>query len=111
MENLIQCNGKLEVTAGDRFEVAEEINDLFETESPVGRLFVTLKEMGIHAERNFQIKEQDAEYVADLAVPMKDNAWLSVEFSSNESTDSALHLSSDISIDECARIIQQQLAK
>jgi len=98
-------------TTGDRFESAEEINDLFENESAVGRLYVTLKEMGIHAERDFQIKEQGMGYVADLAVPMKDNEWLPVKFSPEESNDSALHLSSDTSIDKCAQIIQQKLTK
>jgi hypothetical protein len=33
-------------TTGDRFEAAEEINELFADESPSGHLYVTLKEAG-----------------------------------------------------------------
>jgi hypothetical protein len=98
-------------TTGDRFESAEEINDLFERESPAGRLFVTLKEMGIHAERDFWIKEQDAEYTADLAIPIEDDKWLPVRFTTQESRRGDLQIPPDTSIDECTRIIRQKLAK
>jgi hypothetical protein len=46
------------ITSGDRFTNAHEINDLFEQESPVGQLYVRLKEMGIQAEREWWIDEE-----------------------------------------------------
>jgi hypothetical protein len=46
------------ITSGDRFMNAHEINDLFEQESPVGQLYVRLKEMGIQAEREWWIDEE-----------------------------------------------------
>jgi hypothetical protein len=39
------------ITSGDRFINALEINDLFGGESPVGQLYVRLKELGIQVER------------------------------------------------------------
>jgi len=100
-------------TTGDRFESAEEINDLFEKESPTGRLYVVLKEMGIHAERDFQIKEQGVKYIADLAVSRSCNGWLPIKFSSNESPtpEQGFHFSPDTAIDQCAKMIRQELAK
>ena len=43
------------ITSGDRFVNAHEINDLFEQESPVGQLYVRLKELGITVEREWWI--------------------------------------------------------
>ena len=47
-----------------------EINDLFEHESPVGQLFVKLKELGIAVEREWWIDEEGIAYVVDLALPV-----------------------------------------
>jgi len=41
------------VASGDRFMEALEINNLFEQESPVGQLYVRLKELGIAVEREW----------------------------------------------------------
>jgi hypothetical protein len=97
-------------TTGDRFESADEINDLFEKESPAGRLFVQLKEMGIHAERDFQFREQGVDYIADLAVPTAGDRWLPVKFTP-QSPNGVLKFSSDTPIEECIQAIQQELAK
>jgi len=43
------------ITSGDRFINAHEINDLFEQESPVGQLYLRLKELGITVEREWWI--------------------------------------------------------
>ncbi len=67
------------VTSGDRFMNAHEINDLFEQESPVGQLYVRLKELGIPVEREWWIDEEGIAYVVDLALPVKDG-WLPVTF-------------------------------
>ncbi|MFQ5613236.1 MAG: hypothetical protein ACE5H9_14000 [Anaerolineae bacterium] len=47
-------------TSGDRFEQALEISELFEQESAAGRLYVTLKEAGLHLDRNWLLKETGA---------------------------------------------------
>ena len=56
------------VTSGDRFMNALEINDLFEQESPVGQLFVKLKELSIMVEREWWIDEEGITYIAGLGV-------------------------------------------
>ena len=43
--------------SGDRFMQAAEINDLCEQESPAGRLYVKLREMGLEAEREWMVNE------------------------------------------------------
>lgn len=56
-------------TTWDRFKDASEINDLFvDGESYVDRLYATLKERGIQAERNYQVREAGGEYVLPLVV-------------------------------------------
>ena len=99
------------ITTGDRFEVAEEINDLFEKESPVGRLYITLKEVGLHAERNFPLKEEGVTYVADLALPLDSKKWLPVTFSQAiiPSPLQILHLSPDGKSADWVKTIQQKL--
>jgi hypothetical protein len=57
------------ITSGDRFVNAVEINDLFEQESPVGQLYVRLKELGIAVEREWWIGEEGAAHPVDLALP------------------------------------------
>jgi hypothetical protein len=60
-------------TTWDRFEVAEEINDLFiEGDEFVDRLYHALRESDMTPERRFPVRESGTEYVADLAVPCQD---------------------------------------
>ncbi len=54
----------------DRFIAAEEINDLYATGAD--GLYVTLKEDRLHPEREFLVREGDAEYVVDLAIPCRE---------------------------------------
>ena len=68
------------VTTGDRFEAAEEINDLFEQKSPAGRLYVTLKENGFHPERDWPLREGSHTYQIDLALPVDNEGWLPIVF-------------------------------
>jgi hypothetical protein len=65
------------VTSGDRFMQAAEINDLFEQESPAGRLYVKLREMGLEVEREWKMNEAGVSYVVGLALPLADG-WLPV---------------------------------
>lgn len=56
-------------TTWDRFQDATELNDLFvEGGEYVDRLYATLKERGLHPERNYQIRESGADYTVPLAV-------------------------------------------
>lgn len=60
-------------TTWDRFRDAAEINDLFiEGGAYVDRLYATLKERGIPAERDYRVAETPAEYVVALSVPTRD---------------------------------------
>ncbi len=60
-------------TTWDRFQDAAEINDLFVDGDPyVDRLYATLKERGVQAERNYRVKEAPADYYLPLAVPCRD---------------------------------------
>lgn len=60
-------------TTWDRFCDATEINDLFiEGGLYVDRLYATLKERGIRAERNYHVNGAEPEYVVALSVPTRD---------------------------------------
>ncbi|MBN1486823.1 MAG: hypothetical protein JW981_04225 [Anaerolineae bacterium] len=54
-------------TTWDRFNAAEEINDLYI--SGADGLYVTLKESGFFPEKTFIIRQNKEEYTADLAIP------------------------------------------
>jgi len=54
----------------DRFSAAEEINDLYV--SGADGLYVTLKESGFFPEREYLIRDNEDEYVADLAIPCQE---------------------------------------
>lgn len=60
-------------TTWDRFLDATEINDLFVDGEPyVDRLYATLKERGIQAERNYKIQESGEAYQVPLAILCRD---------------------------------------
>jgi hypothetical protein len=60
-------------TTWDRFQAAEEINDLYaEGGEFVDRLYHALRESDMAPERCYPVREAGAEYVVDLAVPCKD---------------------------------------
>jgi hypothetical protein len=61
------------LTTWDRFEAAEEINDLFaEGDEFVDRLYHALREEGLAPERQYPVREAGVEYVASLAVPCRE---------------------------------------
>lgn len=57
-------------TTWDRFNAAEEINDLYM--SGADGLYVTLKESGFFPEREYLIREEECTYTADVAIPCRD---------------------------------------
>lgn len=59
-------------TTWDRFEAAEELNDLYaEGGEFVDRLYHALREAGMTPERQYPVREEGVEYVADLAIPCR----------------------------------------
>ena len=60
-------------TTWDRFEAAQEINDLFaECEEFVDRLYHALREEGLGPERCYPLRESGGEYVVSLAIPCRE---------------------------------------
>lgn len=59
-------------TTWDRFQAAEEINDLFvEGDQFVDRLYHALRESDLGPERHYPVREAGVDYVVDLAVPCR----------------------------------------
>ena len=96
------------VTSGDRFTQAVEINDLFEQESPVGQLYVRLKELGIQVEREWWIDEEGTAYVVDLAL-LIEGGWLPVTFGDRPGPTGGLYFGDDTEPGDCLRQIQARL--
>jgi hypothetical protein len=60
-------------TTWDRFQAAEEINDLFaEGDEFVDRLYHALRDSGLSPERTYPVREANVEYVASLALPCRE---------------------------------------
>ena len=78
-------------TTGDRFEDALEINDLFDKQSPLGRLYVTLKEEGYNVGQHWHLAEAQADYAVDLAVETE-KGWLGVNLTENKTAPQVLNL-------------------
>lgn len=57
-------------TTYDRLMAAQEINDLYA--SSADGLFVTLKEAGFWPEREFELREGEATYRVDMAIPCRE---------------------------------------
>ena len=94
-------------TTWDRFEAAEEINDLFaEGDRFVDRLYHALRESGLAPERQFPVREAGAGYVADLAVPCREGV-LGIEIGdARPSRAESLLLAPDAVISELAACLQ-----
>jgi hypothetical protein len=61
------------LTTWDRFQAAEEINDLFaDGDEFVDRLYHALREEGLAPERQYPVREAGVDYVASLAVPCRE---------------------------------------
>jgi hypothetical protein len=88
----------------DRFEAAEEINDLFvEGGDFVDRLYHALRESGLSPERYYPVREANVEYVASLAVPCREG-MLGIEIGDAQAnrTGSLLFISDALSADLAA---------
>jgi hypothetical protein len=96
------------VTTGDRFMQAAEINDLFEQESPAGRLYVKLREMGLEVEREWMVNEAGATYTVDLAIPQGEG-WLPVTLGERPGPASSLRFPADTEPGVCVREIRARL--
>lgn len=90
-------------TTWDRFTDATEINDLFIEGGPyVDRLYATLKERGIRAERNYHVDEGADEYVVALSVPTRDGR-VNVPYGDLPASDKALLALAEALVQEVAR--------
>ena len=87
---------------------AAEINDLFEQESPAGRLYVKLREMGLEVEREWMVDEAGAQYTVDLAIPQGEG-WLPVTLGERPAPPSGLRFAADAEPDDCAETIWARL--
>jgi hypothetical protein len=59
-------------TTWDRFQAAEEINDLYAQGGEyVDRLYHALRDAGLAPERHYPVRERGQEYMATLAVPCR----------------------------------------
>jgi hypothetical protein len=96
------------VTSGDRFMQAAEINDLFEQESPAGRLYVKLREMGLEVEREWMMNEAGAKYMVDVAIPQAEG-WLAVTLGERPGPPGGLRFAADAKPDVCAGVIWERL--
>jgi hypothetical protein len=80
-------------TTWDRFQAAEEINDLFvEGDEFVDRLYHALREADLAPERQYPLREAGVDYVASLALPCREGV-LAVDVAEVTGLPSALHLS------------------
>jgi hypothetical protein len=98
------------VTSGDRFMNAHQINDLFEQESPAGQLYVRLKEIGIHVEREWWVGEGEIRYVVDLALPAA-GGWLPVTFGERPGPSGRLRFGAEDESDVCLQDVPSSEAK
>ena len=104
-------------TTWDRFQAAEEINDLYaEGGEFVDRLYHALRESGLAPERCYPVHESGIEYIAELAVPCR-NGIVAVEVASvksQTSTPEALRLSPETvtgGVDDCLSSVRAQVAR
>jgi len=99
------------VTTGDRFENAVEVNDLFDRESPLGRLYMKLKEEGHSVEQFWNVQEDEAEYTVDLAISTE-RGWLPVNLTDRERIPSnVLQFSEGMSLEDSLKQIKLALEK
>lgn len=84
-------------TTWDRFQQAVEINDLFlEGGEFVDRVYATLKERGLHPERNYEVREPGLTYRVPLALLCRRGRVEVAEEELPESDVEALNLADEI---------------
>ncbi|MGD2206565.1 MAG: hypothetical protein PVH17_07290 [Anaerolineae bacterium] len=102
-------------TTWDRFQAAEEINDLFAEEGEfVDRLYHALRESGLTPERRYPLREEGVEYVASLAVPCRKGV-LTVDVAEQEAVSPAsLHFTPEALTGDlrgCLRAIRAEVQR
>lgn len=101
-------------TTWDRFQDAEEINDLFVTGKPyVDRIYTALRDVGIPPEREYQIGEGDVEYTVDLAVPCR-HGLLSLVVGDRDAPAGALRFAEaqiEADLEGCLATVQAAIAE
>ncbi len=102
-------------TTWDRFEVAEEINDLFiEGDEFVDRLYHALRESDLAPERCYPVREAGVEYIADLTVPCRDGVLILDVGETGAGLPGALRLAPQAvaaDIDGCLSLIRAEVAR
>ena len=103
-------------TTWDRFQAAEELNDLFVEGDPfVDRLYHALREADLFPERCYPVREAGIEYTASLALPCRQGV-LVVDVSGDEPAKppSALQFSPDrvtVDLDGCLQAIGAEVVR
>jgi len=104
-------------TTWDRFQAAEELNDLFvEGDSFVDRLYHALREADLAPERCYPVREAGVEYTASLALPCREGV-LAVDVSGDDlatKPPSALHFPSErvaADLDGCLQAIRAEVVR
>jgi hypothetical protein len=88
-------------TTWDRFEAAEEINDLFvEGDEFVDRLYHALREADLAPERCYPVREAGVEYVAELAVPCQEGVLVVGAAGSEPGLSDALWFPAGVAVDD-----------
>jgi hypothetical protein len=102
-------------TTWDRFQAAEELNDLYATgEEFVDRLYHALREQGLAPERCYPLRDAGVDYEASLALLCRDGV-LAVEVAGTYSGSirSLVLLPQDVTDDPgaCLRLIRAEVAR
>ena len=87
---------------------AAEINDLFEQESPAGRLYVKLREMGIEVEREWMVNEAGTKYTVGLVIP-RAGGWLPVTVGKRPGPAGGLRFPADAEDKACVDVVWERL--
>jgi len=88
-------------TSWDRFNAAEEINDLYAPGAD--GFYVTLKEAGFYPEREFSVREGGVKYTVDLAIPCR-TGTVAISVSERSAPPYALH---EPDVDTVRRAVQR----
>jgi hypothetical protein len=102
-------------TTWDRFQAAQEINDLFaEGDEFVDRLYHALRDSDLGPERHYPVREAGVDYIVDLAVPCRESI-LALDFSGGGPVSSwGLQLTTQAAsgnLEGCLQAVQAEVAR
>jgi hypothetical protein len=102
-------------TTWDRFQTAEEINDLFAGGGEyVDRLYYALRDAGLAPERHYPVREGGIAYIANLAVPCRKRVLTIGVTGQDGDPPSALSFTPDAVTREpeaCLRLVQDEVKR